>query len=106
MIANVIGTEIKSGTFSDLKSGREISFNNIFVYCVKDNNYQSSGSVGFGSTPITVKIKNNPSVVSSVFGSSLTADDLEALVGEKVNLFYNEKGVIDSIVPVTVQAVK
>ncbi len=100
MVATVIGTEIKSGKFSDPKTGQEIIYNNIFVYCSKDNNYESSGSVGFGSAPVTVKLKNSPAIISSVFGSVLTADDLESMVGEKFNLFYNEKGVIDSIVPV------
>lgn len=97
MRVQVIGTEMKSGSFEDPKTGREIQYNNLYLHCLKPNSYKSDGSFGFGSAPVSVKIKNTVEKVQSVFGSSVTQNDLEALIGSQVDLYYDEKGTIDSV---------
>lgn len=101
MRVQVIGTEMKSGSFNDQASGREIQYNNLYLHCLKSNIYTSEGSFGFGSSPVSVKIKNSAENVDRVFGGRITKDNLESLVGGYVDLYYNEKGVIDfvNIVP-------
>lgn len=57
------------------------------------------GSFGFGKSLLTVKIKNTVENVTAIFGVCLSKDDLEAMIGQKYNIFYNEKQQIDSIFP-------
>lgn len=97
MVVEVIGTEIKSGSFIDPKTNKNVEYNNLFLYCTKENTYSSEGSCGFGKSILTVKIKNTVENVTSVFGVCLSADDLEGMIGQKYNVFYNEKQQVDSI---------
>ncbi|MBD5080346.1 MAG: hypothetical protein HDT44_01105 [Ruminococcaceae bacterium] len=97
MVVEVIGTEIKSGSFTDPKTGKSIDYNNLFLYCTKENTYSSEGSFGFGKSLLTVKIKNTVENVTSVFGVCLSADDLEGMIGQNYNVYYNEKQQVDSV---------
>lgn len=100
MYLKVIGTEIKSGNFTDPKTNRGINYNNLYLHCLKDNDYtdDNGGGFGFGSSPVSVKIKNSVDKITSVFGSSLSKDDLEGMIGSYINVFYDDKKQVDSII--------
>ncbi len=101
MYLKVIGTEVKCGVFTDPNTKRDINYNNIYLHCIKDNNYLSDDkkSFGFGSVPVSVKIKNSVDKVTSVFGAALSSDDLEGMIGSYVNVFYDDKKQVDAVLP-------
>ncbi len=101
MYLKVIGTELSCGRFTDPKTNKEIIYNNIYLYCLKDNNHidDNGGGFGFGYTPVSIKIKNSVDKVKSVFRSVLSKDDLEGMVGGYINAFFDDKKQIDSVFP-------
>ncbi len=100
MYLKVIGTEVSCGRFTDPKTNKEVIYNNIYLHCLKDNNHtdDNGGGFGFGSAPVSVKIKNSVDKVTSVFGSALSKDDLEGMIGSYVNVFYDDKKQVDSVI--------
>lgn len=105
MLLNVIGVEHKQGVFSDDK-GKEISYNNIYVYAIGPNTNKNKDGFAFGKIPTTVKIKNDVDIVSAIFGTVPTLDDLQAMIGQDFDFYFNQKGNIDRIVPYEPPAVK
>lgn len=99
MLVTVIGTEVKSGTFTPEGKQESIPYNNLFVYAIKDNTYQESNNFGFGCVPVTLKIKNETTRISKIFGTVPTVDDLNSMVDGEYEFYFNEKGVIEKIVP-------
>lgn len=68
------------------------------VYATKDNTYAEGKNFGFGSIPVTLKIKNESTRISKIFGYIPTPDDLNDMVGQAYEFYFNEKGVIEKIV--------
>lgn len=100
MVYKVLGVERKSGDFESTKGktkGQTIDFDNVYLHCSKCNDYSSEGSFGIGEAVKTFKIKNSPDVITSVFGSQLTKDDLASLIGQKVNIFFDEYKNVDFV---------
>lgn len=107
MSMKVIGVECVSGEFSDQKTGKVISYNNIKIHYNKPNPQKYSGNnFGAGMLPVTVKIQNVKEVVESVFGGAITKDDLLSMVGQEYDFFFNEKGDIERITAPLPPAVK
>lgn len=107
MSMKVIGVERTSGEFTDPKSGKNISYNNIKIYYNKPNPQKYSGdNFGAGMLPVTVKIQNVKEVVEAVFGGAITKDDLLSMVGQEYDFFFNEKGEIERITTPLPPAIK
>ena len=68
MLATIVGTEVKSGTFTPEGKTESMSYNNVMVYATKDNTYAEGKNFGFGSIPVTLKIKNESTRISKIFG--------------------------------------
>lgn len=98
MLVTIVGTEVKSGTFTPEGKTESMSYNNVMVYATKDNTYAEGKNFGFGSIPVTLKIKNEPNRISKIFGYIPTPDDLNDMVGQAYEFYFNEKGVIEKIV--------
>ena len=96
MIYKILGVERKSGDFESNK-GKTIAYDNIYLHCSKCNDYSSEGSFGIGDSVKSFKIKNSPDVITSVFGSQLTKDDLASLIGQKVQIFFDEFKNVDYV---------
>lgn len=97
MVYKILGTERKSGEFADPKTGKLVQFDNIYLHCSKCNDYSSDKSFGFGVSVKSIKIKNTNEKIESVFGSILTRDDLQSLVGQKANIFFDENQTVDCV---------
>ncbi len=95
-VYKVLGTERKCGSFED-KKGKIVDYDNIYLHCSKCNDYSKDESFGIGDAVNSFKIKNSSDVITSVFGSQLTKDDLSALIGQQVNIFFDENKNIDTI---------
>lgn len=95
-VYTILGVERKSGDFDD-KKGKTISYDNIYLHCSQCNDYSSESSFGIGVTVKSFKIKNSPDVITSVFGSQLTKDDLASLIGQRVNIFFDEYKNVDFV---------
>ncbi|MDE6724761.1 MAG: hypothetical protein K2J79_04070 [Ruminiclostridium sp.] len=95
-VYTILGVERKSGNFDD-KKGKTISYDNIYLHCSQCNDYSSEASFGIGVTVKSFKIKNLPDVITSVFGSQLTKDDLSSLIGSKVQIFFDEFKNVDFV---------
>lgn len=98
MLVTIIGIEIKSGSFTPEGKSQAMDYNNLMVYGMKDNTYTDEKNMGIGSSPITLKIKNKPDTIKKVFGFIPATDDLENMVGQAYEFYFNEKGAIDKIV--------
>lgn len=92
----ILGVERKSGDFEN-KLGMIIAYDNIYLHCSKCNDYSSETSFGIGVMVKSFKIKNSLDVITSVFGSQLTKDDLASLIGSKVNIFFDEFKNVDFV---------
>lgn len=98
MLVTIAGIEIKSGSFTPEGQSQPKSYNNLNVYGMKDNTYEDENNLGIGCSPVFVKIKNKPEVITKIFGYIPTRQDLENMVGQAYEFYFNEKGVIDKIV--------
>lgn len=106
MIMNIIGVEHKPPGDFTTEKGVTFHYDNIFIYAIKPNVYDKSDSFGCGKSPVTIKIKNDKDVVFSIFGSLPTIDDFKSMEGQDFDFFFNEKGVIDRILPLNPPAAK
>ncbi len=97
MKATIIGFEIRSGKFTPEGKIEEVSFNNLFINATFENSYKEGNNYGFGSSVISEKIKNTPEVIERIFGSLVTVDDLESMVGSDFEFSYNQKGRLHKI---------
>lgn len=106
MILQVIGVEHRKGNFTD-KQGKNIDFDNIMIYALQPNTYDKNNGETFGSgkIPVEIKIKNDVDVVRSIFGSTITKDDLISMVGQEYNITFDNKKNVDSIMSVPAPAV-
>lgn len=96
----VIGCETKSGVFK--KDGQEISYRNLYLYCSREisSTYDDNGYIthwAVGSTCETVKIKNTPENLKLVFGTEVSNDAISALIGQNINVFYDQFGKVQFI---------
>lgn len=98
MLVTIVGFEVKSGSFTPDGQTQPKAYNNLNVYGMKDNTYSDENNFGIGSSPIYLKIKNKPEVITKVFGFIPTQQDLENMIGQAYEFYFNEKGVIDKIV--------
>ena len=98
MLATIIGIEIKSGTFIPEGKSESVAYNNLWIYAIKDNTYEEGNNFGKGCLPVTLKIKNEPNRISKIFGCIPTMQQLDDMVDQVFELYFNEKGVIDKIV--------
>ena len=104
MLSTIVGTEVKSGTFTPEGKNESMSYNNVMIYAIKDNTYAEGKNFGFGSIPLTLKIKNEPTRITKIFGYIPTPDDLAGMVGQVFEFYFNEKGVIEKIVSPDISA--
>lgn len=102
MIMKVIGVELRKGTFSD--NTRMIEYNNIMIHALKPNTKNNGESFSAGSIPVSVKIKNDVSVIEAIFGSPLTKDDLISMVGFDYDITFDDKKQVDRVVSVPAPA--
>lgn len=100
MNGTVIGIEVKSGTFIPEGKTQAVPYNNLFIYAIKDNTYQDENNFGFGCVPVTLKIKNETTRITKIFGFVPSMDDLNGMVDSDYEFYFNEKGVLEKIVPV------
>lgn len=100
MLGTVIGIEVKSGTFTPEGKTQTVPYNNLFIYAIKDNTYQDENNFGFGCVPVTLKIKNETTRITKIFGFVPSMDDLNGMVDSDYDFYFNEKGVLEKIVPV------
>lgn len=104
MIMKVIGVELRQGNFTDKKTGKDVDYNNIMIYALKPNTYSNSNSnnnsFGSGQIPVEIKIKNEVDIVSSIFGTAITKDDLVSMVGQEFNISFDDKKNVDCIMSV------
>lgn len=98
MFVTIAGIEIKSGSFTPEGQTQPKAYNNLNIYGMKDNTYEEENNLGIGCSPVFVKIKNKPEVITKIFGFIPTRQDLENIVGQAFEFYFNEKGVIDKIV--------
>lgn len=96
----VIGCETKSGVFK--KDGQEISYRNLYLYCTKEitSTYDDNGNITHwanGLIGVTVKIKNTPETLKQVFGTDVTNEVISALIGQNINVYYDEYGKVEFI---------
>lgn len=98
MLVTIAGIEIKSGSFTPEGQSQPKAYNNLNVYGMKDNTYEEENNLGIGCAPVFVKIKNKPEVITKIFGYIPTRQDLENMIGQAFEFYFNEKGVIDKIV--------
>ena len=96
----VIGAETKNGVFR--KDGQEISYNNLYLYCTREikPTYDENGNCTHwanGSTGETVKIKNTPETLKEVFGTEVNNDVISALIGQNINVYYDQYGKVQFI---------
>lgn len=106
MIMNVIGVELRQGNFTDKKTGKDVDYNNIMIYALKPNTYEKKDNASFGSgkIPVEIKIKNDVDIVCSIFGTSITKDDLISMVGQDFNISFDDKQNVDCIMSVPAPA--
>ncbi len=97
MLVTIVGIEVKSGVFTPEGQSKEVPYNNLWVYAMKDNTYAEGNNFGCGSVPVTLKIKNESNRIAKIFGCIPTPDDLSAMVDQAYEFYFNEKGVIDKI---------
>lgn len=90
MIMPVTCVELSKGVFT--KDGKDIPYNNIYIHVLKPVNSSNGDNLSYGNLPVRLKIKNNPSVVESIFGSHLTKDDLISMVNQSYDVFFDDKG--------------
>lgn len=102
MIMKVIGVELRKGTFTD--SGKTINYNNIMIHALKPNVKSSGESFSVGSIPVSVKIKNDVSIIEAIFGSRITTDDLVSMIDSDYDITFDEKKQVDRIVPFSAPA--
>ena len=100
MIVTILGFELKSGKFTPKGKKKAISFSNLYLYCSYNNDYEEGSNYGFGCSILSVKIKNDPDRIKRIFGSIITTNDLESMVGCVYEFSYNQNGKLDSIYPV------
>lgn len=100
MIVTILGFELKSGKFTPEGKKKPISFNNLHLYGSFNNDYKEGDNYGFGSSVISEKIKNDPDRINRIFGSLVTVDDLESMVGRDFEFSYNQKGGLNRIYPI------
>ncbi len=62
--------------------------------------YEEVSNHGFGCSILSEKIKNDLDRIKRIFGSLVTTDDLEAMVGCAYGFSYNQNGKLDRIYPV------
>lgn len=96
----VIGCETKSGVFK--KDGQEISYRNLYLYCTREisSTYDENGNITHwanGSIGETVKIKNTPETLKQVFGTDVTNEVISALIGQNINVYYDQYGKVQFI---------
>lgn len=96
----VIGAETKNGVFR--KDGQEISYNNLYLYCTREikPTYDENGNCTHwanGSIGETVKIKNTPETLKEVFGTDVNNDLISALIGQNINVYYDQYGKVQFI---------
>ncbi len=106
MIMKVIGVELRQGNFTDKKTGKDVDYNNVMIYALKPNTYSNSknNSFGSGQIPVEIKIKNDVDIVSSIFGTAITKDDLVSMVGQEYNISFDDKKNVDCIMSVPAPA--
>lgn len=90
MIMPVTCVELSKGVFT--KDGKDIPYNNIYIHVLKPVNKSNGDCLSYGNLPVRLKIKNDVSVVESVFGSQLTKDDLISMVNRSFDVFFDDKG--------------
>lgn len=90
MIMPVTCVELKKGIFN--KDNKDIAYNNIYIHVLKPVNKSDGESFSYGNLPVRLKIKNDVSVVESVFGSRLTKDDLLSMVNQSYDVYFDDKG--------------
>lgn len=96
----VIGCETKKGVFK--KDGQDILYNNLYLYCTREIacTYDENGNIthwAVGSICDTVKIKNTPEILKQVFGTVVTNNVISALIGQNVNVYYDQFGKVQFI---------
>lgn len=96
----VIGAEIKNGVFK--KDGQEISYNNLYLYCTREvkPTFDENGICTHwadGSICETVKIKNTPETLKEVFGTDVNSAVISALIGQNINVYYDQYGKVQFI---------
>ena len=104
MIMKVIGVEHRKGNFTN-KQGENIVFDNIMIYALKPNTYESKETFGSGHIPVEIKIKNDVDTVRSIFGSAITKDDLISMLGQEYNITFDDKKNVDTIMSAPAPAV-
>lgn len=100
MTVTILGFEVKSGKFTPEGKKKSISFNNLHLYGSVNNDYVEGNNFGFGSSVISEKIKNDPDRIRRIFGSLVTTNDLESMVGSAYEFSYNQNGRLDRIYPI------
>lgn len=105
MILQVIGVEHRKGSFPD-KQGKIIDFDNIHIYALQPNTYEKNETFGSGKIPVEIKIKNDVDIVRSIFGTTITKDDLISMVGQEYNITFDNKKNVDCIMSVPAPAAK
>lgn len=90
MIMPVTCVELKKGNFN--KDNKDIAYNNIYIHVLKPVNESSGESFSYGNLPVRLKIKNDVSVIESIFGSRLTRDDLISMLNQSYDFYFDDKG--------------
>lgn len=96
MLLNVVGTYHDGNTFFSKTDNKNVTYDNYYLYCLKEiiiTNDHSEGS-GFSVKEIKIKAKD----LSRVFGADITDDDFHSLKNRNINVFYNENRQLDSII--------
>lgn len=100
MLLNVIGVERKKGEYNG------ISYDNIYIHTIGPNTNNNKDGFAFGKIPTTVKIKNDKAISTAIFGTVPTIDDLQAMIGQDYDFYFNQKGNVDRIIPYEPPAAK
>ena len=98
MIMTVTWAGIGKGEFDNDKK-EHVSYNNVKIYALKPKNYEKGESFGFGKVPVEIKIKNDPDLLTSIFGFVPTKDDLKAMYMQDYNITFDDSKNVDCIMP-------
>lgn len=94
----IVGLEVKSGQFNDRSTGKEIVYNNLYLYVIGDEIPISVEHIAFGNTVDTVKIKNEATNFECIFGKSkITNEELKSWLGKHIDVMYNKLGNVAKI---------
>ena len=89
----IVGIEIKSGHFTSKDNGKEIVYNNLYLYVIGEELPMSVEHIAFGNGVDTVKIRNDEATFLSIFGKGqMTKEEIKNWLGKKIDVMYDKRG--------------